>query len=172
MISQLDAMNAPSPTQLELFTAPSVSESAQAGVFAEIVFDRPLDHAYSYRVPDELAGSIAIGKRVQAPFGKGDRATIKKLVNSSELMLWNKVPRKMLAIERSQVPQKLSLVSKQPFKKYQYNYMILKLTGVTKKGIPKRGVVMMLVENGEWKVEARKWDPNLSFDAIVNQLTK
>lgn len=46
-----------------------------AGLYAEIVFDRPLDHAYTYAVPDALRERIAIGKRVSAPFGRGDRGT-------------------------------------------------------------------------------------------------
>jgi primosomal protein N' (replication factor Y) (superfamily II helicase) len=46
-----------------------------ASFFAEIVFDRPMDHAYTYAVPDRLAAHVAVGKRVEAPFGKGDRAT-------------------------------------------------------------------------------------------------
>lgn len=44
--------------------------------FAEIVFDRPLDHAYSYAVPEHLRDLLAIGKRVLAPFGRGDRQTV------------------------------------------------------------------------------------------------
>ena len=44
-----------------------------ASFFAEIVFDRPMDHAYTYAVPDRLAANVAVGKRVEAPFGKGDR---------------------------------------------------------------------------------------------------
>jgi primosomal protein N' (replication factor Y) (superfamily II helicase) len=46
------------------------------GVFADIVFDRPLDHAYSYAVPSELLEQISVGKRVEAPFGRGDKSTI------------------------------------------------------------------------------------------------
>jgi primosomal protein N' (replication factor Y) len=53
-------------------------------MFAEIVFDRPLDQAYTYRVPDNLRREIAIGKRIQAPFGKGDRATIGFCVGLTE----------------------------------------------------------------------------------------
>jgi len=45
-------------------------------LFAEIVFDRPLDHAYTYSVPDVLRDEIALGKRVLAPFGRGDRGTV------------------------------------------------------------------------------------------------
>ena len=44
-----------------------------ASFFAEIVFDRPLDHAFTYAVPDRLAAQVAVGKRVEAPFGRGDR---------------------------------------------------------------------------------------------------
>src|SRR5262249_60115243 len=54
------------------------------GLFAEIVFDRPLDHAYSYAVPDRLRDLIAVGKRVAAPFGKGDRATVGYCVHLTE----------------------------------------------------------------------------------------
>src|SRR6476659_2700255 len=46
------------------------------GVFADIVFDRPLDHAYSYAVPADLVDRVGVGKRVEAPFGRGDYATI------------------------------------------------------------------------------------------------
>ncbi len=44
-------------------------------LFAEVVFDRPLDTVYTYAVPDELRARMAVGKRVLAPFGKGDRGT-------------------------------------------------------------------------------------------------
>jgi primosomal protein N' (replication factor Y) len=44
-------------------------------LFAEVVFDRPLDHAYTYAVPQELRDQVAIGKRVLAPFGRGDKLT-------------------------------------------------------------------------------------------------
>src|ERR1700722_13991143 len=47
-----------------------------SGEYAEVVFDRPLDHAYSYAVPQELRAALAVGKRVLAPFGKGDRHTV------------------------------------------------------------------------------------------------
>src|SRR6516165_2108155 len=44
--------------------------------FADIVFDRPLDHAYTYAVPDALRQAIGVGKRIEAPFGRGDRRTV------------------------------------------------------------------------------------------------
>lgn len=37
--------------------------------FAEIVFPLPIDHAFTYRVPENLRGDIRCGHRVLAPFG-------------------------------------------------------------------------------------------------------
>jgi primosomal protein N' (replication factor Y) len=54
------------------------------GLFAEVVFDRPLDHAYTYAVPERLREVVAVGKRVQAPFGKGDKATVGYCVGLGE----------------------------------------------------------------------------------------
>ncbi len=61
--------------QPNLFGEPEAPALITAGRFAEIVFDRPLDHAYTYGVPDHLLDVVAVGKRVQAPFGRGDRQT-------------------------------------------------------------------------------------------------
>jgi primosomal protein N' (replication factor Y) len=61
--------------QGQLFEAVTPPPTAATGLFAEVVFDRPLDHAYSYSVPAHLADAVAVGKRVLAPFGRGDRAT-------------------------------------------------------------------------------------------------
>src|SRR5207248_2736977 len=44
-------------------------------LFADVVFDRPLDHAFTYAVPDHLAGTIGVGKRVEAPLGRGSKNT-------------------------------------------------------------------------------------------------
>jgi primosomal protein N' (replication factor Y) len=62
--------------QPSLFQATEEAAVNAATQFAEIVFDRPLDHAYTYAVPDSLLDQIAVGKRVMVPFGKGDRQTI------------------------------------------------------------------------------------------------
>jgi primosomal protein N' (replication factor Y) len=62
--------------QHNLFGEPETSQAMLSGQFAEIVFDRPLDHAYSYAVPDELRDSLAIGKRVLAPFGRGNKPIV------------------------------------------------------------------------------------------------
>ncbi len=69
-------------TQGDLFQAPGEDGSPtpvtgpSTGLFAEVVFDRPLDHAFSYAVGETLVDAVAVGKRVRAPFGKGDRPTI------------------------------------------------------------------------------------------------
>ncbi len=49
--------------------------AAATGLFADIVFDRPLDHPYTYAVPASLVGKVGAGKRVEAPFGRGGKAT-------------------------------------------------------------------------------------------------
>lgn len=61
--------------QQDLFSA-SEPPAPLATLFADIVFDRPLDQAYTYAVGEPLREAIAVGKRVQAPFGRGDRPTI------------------------------------------------------------------------------------------------
>src|ERR1700694_2168801 len=69
--------------QRDLFDAGEEVPSA-SGLFAEVVFDRPLDHAYTYAVPESLRDVLAVGKRVQAPFGKGDKTTVGYCVGLSE----------------------------------------------------------------------------------------
>ena len=60
--------------QPSLFQPEAAEQAVEAG-FAEIVFDRPLDHAYTYAVPTSVRDQIAVGKRVLAPFGRGDKQT-------------------------------------------------------------------------------------------------
>jgi primosomal protein N' (replication factor Y) len=62
--------------QPNLFGDLEAPRTAAGSLFAEIVFDRPLDHAYTYAVPDTLRDDVGIGKRVLVPFGRGDRATV------------------------------------------------------------------------------------------------
>lgn len=51
------------------------SEDEASGLYAELVFDRPLRAIFTYAVPKPLAGKILAGKRVLAPFGKGNHRT-------------------------------------------------------------------------------------------------
>jgi primosomal protein N' (replication factor Y) len=71
------------PVQHELF-GEGQAQAQVAGLFADIVFDRPLDHAYTYHIPANLAASVQVGKRVLAPFGKGDRLTVGYCVGVNE----------------------------------------------------------------------------------------
>ncbi len=43
--------------QQDLFGEAPAERSQQANLFAEIVFDRPLDHAYTYAVPERAFGA-------------------------------------------------------------------------------------------------------------------
>jgi primosomal protein N' (replication factor Y) (superfamily II helicase) len=70
--------------QRDLFGATEPGAAAASGLFADVVFDRPLDHAYTYAVPDWLREAVGVGKRVQAPFGRGDKATPGYCVRLSE----------------------------------------------------------------------------------------
>ena len=62
--------------QHDLFGPTESPAPAAAGLFAEVVFDRPLDTAFTYAVAEGLRASVAVGKRVRAPFGRGDRLTV------------------------------------------------------------------------------------------------
>jgi primosomal protein N' (replication factor Y) len=42
---------------------------------AQLVFNRPVDTAFDYLVPDHLRGRLQPGQRVRAPFGRGGRLT-------------------------------------------------------------------------------------------------
>jgi primosomal protein N' (replication factor Y) len=79
-------MNTTAPTNLLSTSTPPTDLTGGVGLqlyqatpvrlYADLVFDRPLDLAYTYAVPPECEDKIAVGKRVEAPFGKGDRLAI------------------------------------------------------------------------------------------------
>jgi primosomal protein N' (replication factor Y) (superfamily II helicase) len=70
--------------QRDLFGPEEAAAEQTASLFADVVFDRPLDHAFTYAVRPELRDRIAVGKRVRAPFGRSDKATIGYCVRLSE----------------------------------------------------------------------------------------
>src|ERR1700756_211705 len=70
--------------QRDLFVSEGPPAPPTAGLFADVVFDRPLDHAYTYAVGEALRGAVCVGKRVRAPFGRGDKATVGYCVRLSE----------------------------------------------------------------------------------------
>lgn len=67
------------PELFERDAPPVQAETAQAvtaaELFAEVVFDRPVEQLYTYGIPTHLVEQVGIGKRVVAPFGRGNRAT-------------------------------------------------------------------------------------------------
>src|SRR5215471_2189166 len=75
---------APITMQRDLFNSGATPAPPTSGLFAEVVFDRPLDTAYTYGVPESLRDAVAIGKRVQAPFGRGDKQTVGFCVGVTE----------------------------------------------------------------------------------------
>ncbi len=73
---------------METLTLPRSADTAVTAppsLFADIVFDRPLDHAYTYAVPEHLHQRIGVGKRVEVPFGRGDKGTPGYCVRVSDI---------------------------------------------------------------------------------------
>src|SRR5947208_16312039 len=61
------------PTEAD---APAPVAAAADGLFAQVVFNRPLTQFFTYLVPPEMAAHAAPGKRVAVPFGRGDKMAI------------------------------------------------------------------------------------------------
>jgi primosomal protein N' (replication factor Y) len=54
-------------------------------LFVDVVFDRPLDHAYTYSVPEHLNTAVGVGKRVSCSFGRGDKDTTGYIIRVADL---------------------------------------------------------------------------------------
>lgn len=54
--------------------APWESDADEQRLIAEIVLAEPPFGPFDYLVPPQMAGAVAIGKRLQVPFGRGNRA--------------------------------------------------------------------------------------------------
>ena len=52
------------------------AESLVGGVFAGVVFNRPIEQVLTYRVPHRLANAIQVGQRVRVPLGRGDKLAV------------------------------------------------------------------------------------------------
>ena len=50
----------------------AVGAAAGEGPFAGVVFNRPVDQVFSYKVPARLRDRLAPGARVQVPLGRGN----------------------------------------------------------------------------------------------------
>lgn len=70
--------------QGDLFPSPDDPVNTTATLFAEVVFDRPLDHSFTYSVGEEHRLAIAVGKRVRVPFGRGDKKTTGYVIRLTE----------------------------------------------------------------------------------------
>src|SRR5262249_45471957 len=63
--------------QAAWFGLADVDESATAaGVFAGVVFNRPIEQVLTYRVPSRFERLIQAGQRVRAPLGRGDKLAV------------------------------------------------------------------------------------------------
>src|SRR5258707_1168927 len=60
----------------DLEAEPSAPARPGGGTFAGVVFNRPLDQVFSYRVPDRLASDLQVGQRVKVPLGRGNKAEV------------------------------------------------------------------------------------------------
>lgn len=58
--------------QVSLFPAGQIG----TGLFVDVVFPGPVDKAWRYAVPEALVRQVEVGKRVLAPFGRGNRPTV------------------------------------------------------------------------------------------------
>lgn len=89
---------------------------------------------------------------------RGDIGVVKSLVYSKGKVLWERKPRKMLAMSKGIIPDNPVLQSTKEKKEFQYHYSILKYRGVspaTKRQVI--GEVWMIVEDGGWKVYNMIW---------------
>jgi primosomal protein N' (replication factor Y) len=56
---------------------PEPEGTAQAqGPFAGVVFNRPIDQVFSYRIPARLLGTVRLGTRLRVPLGRGDKPAV------------------------------------------------------------------------------------------------
>ena len=74
----------PTRGQKELFAQAPAAAPAEFRLFASVVFDRPMRSTFVYGVPAICEADVAAGKRVLAPFGKGNRRTLGYCVGVSE----------------------------------------------------------------------------------------
>src|SRR4051812_34336293 len=67
----------PEPAVAPIATTPQL--------FVDVVFDRPLDHAYTYSVPDDLRAAVGVGKRVSCSFGRGEKDSIGYVIRVADI---------------------------------------------------------------------------------------
>ena len=66
--------------QAALFAHEAVAEDRPAvaveGPFAGVVFNRPMDQVFSYRIPARLRSAVVPGQRVKVPLGRGNSPSV------------------------------------------------------------------------------------------------
>jgi primosomal protein N' (replication factor Y) len=70
--------------QTELFETDEDPARTVEGPFAGVVFNRPLDQVYSYRIPERLRRSVVPGQRVSVSLGRGKTPTVGYCVRVDE----------------------------------------------------------------------------------------
>jgi primosomal protein N' (replication factor Y) len=70
--------------QQHLFEAESPPRDEPCRLFAEVIFNRPLDQPYSYGVPAQLEDLLQPGQRVLVPLGRGNKSAVGYCVGVSE----------------------------------------------------------------------------------------
>ncbi|MCS7021936.1 MAG: primosomal protein N' [Gemmataceae bacterium] len=73
------------PTAVPLSAGESGEQAPSKPLYAEVVFDRPLDQAWTYAIPPPLVGLVQPGKRVAVPLGKRGKETVGFCVRVSEM---------------------------------------------------------------------------------------
>ena len=69
-----------------LIPEPAVAPlSSPSQLFVDVVFDRPLDHAYTYSVPDHLRTTVGVGKRVSCSFGRGEKDSVGYVIRVADI---------------------------------------------------------------------------------------
>src|SRR3954469_1949206 len=63
---------------------PERGSAGAEGLFAGVVFNRPIDQVFTYRVPERLRESVRPGQRLTVPFAKGDKAVVGYCVHLNE----------------------------------------------------------------------------------------
>ncbi len=61
------------PEQAELF---ATGASRPEGPFAGVVFNRPIDQVFTYRIPEPLRNAVQAGARLKVPLGRGNTPTV------------------------------------------------------------------------------------------------
>src|SRR5947209_7166210 len=90
------------PTQAAWFGLEAEPARARAkalaipeGPFAGVVFNRPLDQVFTYRIPAHLRAAVAPGQRLRVPLGRGDKPVVGYCVRLDDALPAGVAPEKL-----------------------------------------------------------------------------